>query len=556
MGIRIRRVKCGEEKPACVRCTSTGRTCDGYDYGAPPRRPTQDTSYTAAIARKDFVQSYRFSEALQRGRLIVADIEGTEIEKRYFHEFRLAVTHGLGSPICSSTTFCNRVVPQMSHQHEAVKYAAIALGSAYQLFRLPDTSNARNADGFDRDHLEVFTIRQYNRAISELQRPSSSSSSESIQVTLVCCLTFIYLETFRGNHDAAVTHLTNGLRILDSIPAEYFGFPSVDTTRDVDSSRSSLDMRSTDMRDIMQLFGQLETTACFFASDIQPVVAGRGYTYRKFDDGSDKDELHSLRDVHQAYTYFLRDVLARLYELTRTDNPGQLGRNSHSESEMHQQEYLRLRAARLDVLTGLFMAGPNAPGPDTPEHFCLQLDIVHFRCAQTIVATIDQSLGYQEQVLSLVPREPLPSLSVYSWHTPPPFSPPSQYGPSLLPPPHHNRPTRLTEPPTPSIASLQADMLATATNLITSPTAHRPSRETMSFTNAGIVGPLYLVAVTSPDPALRSQATSLLAEIDDDFGGFFWDGPGLRERLGLVVSGEVPGGGVPFVQDALMRLVR
>lgn len=34
---RIRRVKCGEEKPQCYRCTSTGRQCDykpvvGYDY--------------------------------------------------------------------------------------------------------------------------------------------------------------------------------------------------------------------------------------------------------------------------------------------------------------------------------------------------------------------------------------------------------------------------------------------------------------------------------------------------------------------------------------------
>jgi hypothetical protein len=27
---RVRRVKCGEERPACIRCTSTGRTCDGY----------------------------------------------------------------------------------------------------------------------------------------------------------------------------------------------------------------------------------------------------------------------------------------------------------------------------------------------------------------------------------------------------------------------------------------------------------------------------------------------------------------------------------------------
>ncbi|KAH4069175.1 hypothetical protein HBH98_012240 [Parastagonospora nodorum] len=28
---KIRKVKCDEEKPFCKRCTSTGRTCDGYD---------------------------------------------------------------------------------------------------------------------------------------------------------------------------------------------------------------------------------------------------------------------------------------------------------------------------------------------------------------------------------------------------------------------------------------------------------------------------------------------------------------------------------------------
>lgn len=29
-GYRIRKVKCDETKPSCLRCTSTGRKCDGY----------------------------------------------------------------------------------------------------------------------------------------------------------------------------------------------------------------------------------------------------------------------------------------------------------------------------------------------------------------------------------------------------------------------------------------------------------------------------------------------------------------------------------------------
>lgn len=44
---RIRRVKCDEEKPACVRCTSTGRTCDGYEMdtsGTRKMQPQQQSS--------------------------------------------------------------------------------------------------------------------------------------------------------------------------------------------------------------------------------------------------------------------------------------------------------------------------------------------------------------------------------------------------------------------------------------------------------------------------------------------------------------------------------
>jgi hypothetical protein len=455
----------------------------------------------------------------------------------------------------------------MSHQHEAVKHAAIALGSAYQLFQLPHATDARNTDGFSRSDLEVLTIQQYNRSISELQHHASSSSPESIQVTLVCCLSFICLETFRGNYDAAMTHLRNGLKILDSLPTEYFEFLAADTARDADVATSHLDMQFGDMRDIIQLFGRLETSACFFASNIRPILAAKGYEYRKFDDGSytePKSGFRSLREVHQAYTYFLRDVLARLYEITRTDIAG-LRFSRDTTMEMRQQECLHLRAARLETLMELFTAGPYAPGPDTPENLCLQLDLLHFCCAQTILATADDSLGYQGRVSASPSPLPSPSLSVYSSDTPPPFPPPTHYNSpiflpthyssSLLSPPSHIRLTTLSQPATPTIPCLQADMLAIATNLVTFPPIHHTSRETISFSNAGIVGPLYLVAVTSPDASLRAQATSLLGQIDDGFGGFFWDGPRLRERLGLVVGGDIAGGGIPFIQDALERLV-
>ncbi|KAF5570140.1 Zn(2)-C6 fungal-type DNA-binding domain-containing protein [Fusarium phyllophilum] len=38
---RIRRVKCDEVRPSCLRCTATGRTCDGYEEAAEQQSPIQ-----------------------------------------------------------------------------------------------------------------------------------------------------------------------------------------------------------------------------------------------------------------------------------------------------------------------------------------------------------------------------------------------------------------------------------------------------------------------------------------------------------------------------------
>lgn len=520
------------------------------------------------MAKMEFIRTYQCNEVLRSMRPIVADIDGTETEKRFFHRFRLAVADGLGSHIWNFTTFWNRVVPQMSHQDEAVKHAVIALGAAYQLFQLPDKDQdpkAKTPDGFTRESLEVFTIQQYNRSICELQRHVGSSSPESIQVTLVCCLAFICLETLRKNYDAAVTHLINGLKILESLPIEHFDFPA-DTVTDPDLGMQCPKMNFVDMRDIIQLFGRLETSACFFASGIRPIVAERGYAHRKFDDGSYTHmaesgfEFRNLREAHRAYAYFLRDVLARLYETTQIGETGLW--SAHDPAvEARQQECLRLRAARLDVLMKRFTTGPYAPGPDSPEHFCLQLDLLHFRCAQSIIASIDENISYNyHHTPSASPSPsplPSPSLSTYSSGTPPPFSPP-QYHSSLLSPPsdRHNRPTSPTSTTT---SSLQSEILSIATNLNQGipPAGVRLPKDRI-FNDGGIIGPVYLVAVTSPDSALRTRALRLLADMGGGYGEspsrFFWDGPGLRQRLGLVVGEGVVMTGVPFVQDALERI--
>src|SRR2546423_4181892 len=46
-GSRIRHIKCDEGKPACLKCTSTGRKCDGYQQSFERKEP--DTNEPSVI---------------------------------------------------------------------------------------------------------------------------------------------------------------------------------------------------------------------------------------------------------------------------------------------------------------------------------------------------------------------------------------------------------------------------------------------------------------------------------------------------------------------------
>jgi hypothetical protein len=515
-------------------------------------------------------------------RAIAADIDGTDTEKTFFRLFRLLATNGVTGHSCSFTTFWSRVTPYISHQDEAVKHAVIALAAAYQIFQLPvqeqlahktcpEPLHTESASEFTHEDLEVFTIQQYNKSISKLQRHVGSSSPESIYVTLICCLAFICLETLRGHHEAAITHLTNGLNILRMLPQRDFDFlADLDGEGVANSPRGpAYTVMECDMRHIIDLFGRLEVSACFFASGLRPVVAERGYAHRPFDDATSSNypsELHDVRQAHRAYSYFLRDMLARQYE-TSQEPPNSPYRSD--PRQQRQQECLRLRAARLDALMQRFLSGASAPPHNTDEHYSIHLDLLHFRAAQVILAGMDDRLaGYHDYGYNShydCPSSPSGSSasSAYSRGTTP-----SLYPTSPFPPDHTSLVTRR-----PDTRALQSDLLDIASLLNASHRARdmrQTSKQPTFFNDAGTVGPIYLVAETTTDPCIRARALRMLTDTGGPGGqgecsDFFWDGLGLRQQRSALMTDPVSGapawptemsgmGGAQLVQNGLDHL--
>ncbi|KAH6856823.1 hypothetical protein B0I37DRAFT_426328 [Chaetomium sp. MPI-CAGE-AT-0009] len=476
---KIRRVKCDEGKPACLRCTSTGRTCDGYDKAALARYRSPDPNQTAERARAEFVRACEWNETLRSMRRIEADIDGTETEKRLFARFRAATADGVAAHLCNFAAFWRRLSPSTGCQDEAVKHAVIALAAAYQLFQHPDEPII---DGFARGDLEVFTIQQYSRSIERLQNHAGSSSPESLRLTLVCCLAFISLETLRGNHEVAVTHLTNGLRILQSLPDSTFDCLADGSMFAWPSSTDSLHMS-----DIVQLFARFELSACFFTHGIQPVISTRGYLTRRFDDGSTYNLFHDVQHAHMAMSCFQHDVVARLHEITAAAAAGDESSAIFwsDPAQQRMQACLLARSARLGALIADFFSPLRfgMPDPTTPELASLYLTLLHFRSAQFLIAKT--AGGIFTPTLD-------PFLDPFHHHHQHHHFPP--------PPPANPDPTLL-----PTILHLASRLSQTT------PTTPSPP-PTPTDTHTHLLGPLYLVATHTPDPDTRAAAAALLAD--------------------------------------------
>lgn len=181
---RIRKVKCGEEKPACERCTKTGRVCDGYP-SLEAKNPGQ--------ARLKWVGE--LVTAAPRPRV-------SESEARALDFFRHVVAPVLSGPLRSD--FWNGTVMQFSTQAPAVRHAAMAVSSLYEglePFRATDTKNP-------------FAIEQYNQSISRLR-----ATPDDEPVVLVVCVLMTCVEMMQGNIQAAIQHCRHGIAILNGSTA-------------------------------------------------------------------------------------------------------------------------------------------------------------------------------------------------------------------------------------------------------------------------------------------------------------------------------------------------
>jgi hypothetical protein len=204
---RIRRLKCGEEKPSCLRCTKSGWHCDGYEHvaklptcatlGLAPIRPrspsvSPSTSPTPPLSTPDVVPHL------------------DDRERGYFHSFFKDV-----SPQYQDYAAFWDYALKESKTSFSIRHGIVALGALSKSAKQSNSAHYR-VDLTQGAHRE-FALGQYQEALQGLRESIPAIKNfDSVRTTLVSCLILSCFDNFLGNGGFSLQHITCARNVLST----------------------------------------------------------------------------------------------------------------------------------------------------------------------------------------------------------------------------------------------------------------------------------------------------------------------------------------------------
>ncbi|KAH6976407.1 hypothetical protein BKA56DRAFT_644992 [Ilyonectria sp. MPI-CAGE-AT-0026] len=232
---KIRRVKCDLSRPSCLKCNSTGRTCDGYSELPLTSKPEIESSYyhNEKVNRAESYDSYHPCTTISAyqpnqwhaeyhglisqnlGPFLVLPVTGpAQTEAMCFFEY-ISIRHLNEYHPCESwrktLMFFSQTVP-------SVRYAALALALIHRNYLDRDSSGHVHQPHSLKDWLpDKAPLLYYNRAIQLLLNQESSDSTETTAITLLVCYLFTCFDHLAGNDAQAMKHLRGGVELSRNI---------------------------------------------------------------------------------------------------------------------------------------------------------------------------------------------------------------------------------------------------------------------------------------------------------------------------------------------------
>ncbi|KUJ06387.1 uncharacterized protein LY89DRAFT_632985, partial [Mollisia scopiformis] len=214
---RIRRVKCDETKPSCLR------------YFRPPT--TQATKLYPSPTRLLFQNPHEYQA---------------------FQTFCDRTSHQLSSSF--SSDLWTRLMLQACETSPSIRHAVIAIGALNLSHPSP---RPENSVGTLRHQ---FAFRQYSKALCLLRRDVAGGFCD-LRTTLIACLLFYCFESYHGYHELAINQVYSGLKLIREWASSFY--------KPDENGRLNIRLGSEDPHvledDILRAFGSLEIQVMTYA---------------------------------------------------------------------------------------------------------------------------------------------------------------------------------------------------------------------------------------------------------------------------------------------------
>ena len=208
----MRRVKCDETAPNCMRCSRSGRTCDGYDrnINPPARRPARKP----LPLRRILLPIVRGPEPSLSNVPISMSFQD-DLEARYFRFFYQetadALDGGFDGPLFKT------IVLKACHDQPCILHGTVAIAALDRACKERSSSPSKSSEDHHR-----YALCQYSKALKGV-REAISEGMDSLRTTLIASLLIYCFENFHGDTRLALTNVQGAVKLMHAFLESYGG---------------------------------------------------------------------------------------------------------------------------------------------------------------------------------------------------------------------------------------------------------------------------------------------------------------------------------------------
>lgn len=201
---RIRRVKCDERRPGCLRCERFGRECDGYEPQHALSRPEKASK---SIGKIHSLLPVTLAPAISASRVPITVQCQDEQEEQYLRFFHVetagALSGGFDNPLW------DHIVLQACNEEPCILHIAVALAALDRSCR----AKSMKSPLLTSEEHRQYALQKYSTAIQEVKEVLKDRK-DSLRTVLIASLLIFCFESFHGDIRLALTNVHMAVELI------------------------------------------------------------------------------------------------------------------------------------------------------------------------------------------------------------------------------------------------------------------------------------------------------------------------------------------------------